>query len=1408
MAAGIKIGVDSSGAKRGAAEANAAFDSMSKSAQAAAKGVGMLDSALGALPAAFGGLINPLNWLGGALGIFGQMASSILSLLNPLNLVSGAFSLLSGGVSAIGSLFSWLFSIVETGVSFFANLTLSAQGLSGILETVTSAIGTVTSAFQESVNVSAGFDVQMKNIQAVSLATAGDMDLMREAALKVGRETPLAASEAAEALLNFRKAGLDTAAAINALSPAVNAAMASGAELGNVSQGLVSITNSMSLGFENSTKTLDSMLAATTKTSLSMDTLIGNMSYAAPTAAAFNVSLTETEAALGLLSDRGFNDASKAGSGLNQIMLKLAAPTKAISGLLSQVGLTAADVDPRVHGLAGALENMEQAGIKAADVTTVFGVRAGPQMASLLAAGSEAIRELDQALQDSAGVGAKMFETQMATLEKSMISLDGSLESLQITIGSVALQGFKLIVDEAINVVNAINDFTTESGLAKAATEIFTAAGAELVEVFNNFKPLALALSDPLQQLGDRFKEGQNSIVEWIGSISDTLAASEGFRTALQDIGLAINAGVVNILNWVTNTDNLQGALEGAIGVATQFIETTMAIGQALLDGGKAVVDFLAKFVQIDSDGLHIDFLGAFTGAFSAGWSYLTTEVPSLLSGAMATVRDTVAGAFSAFAPSAAEAIRAGDWDTAGSALTETVVRKVLEPVGKVAKQTLGAIVAPWSEDLGAFIKAGNWAEAFKHLETAFNKGLDAAFKAVGGATKGFFKTYEKDLDAFWKQTKNTLLGWVDDLVTTIKQKTGIPLKSLIELAKGVGSAAAWVADTTAAAGQALGTLAGNTEIAWGMHNDQVNEAALNVQRLDAGLEPLSNNMQTLNSVINDQTASLGKLGSAFTGWGATAAQAGESVAATMNSSAESTKGSWGSTFTSIAQESVQAANDWVEPWEDVPSKMETISETAAYTMTNWSGAYSWGNAISSDWSEGLADGVSLEHLNSQLEGIQGMMEGQSPPKAGPLKNLDKGAGNIGEAWVRNLAESVANSSRPVEMALETISDVLYVMGEGQGDKYITSISKSIHDKAHSVTEPLETLAQEVGSSSEKLAGRWGSGIAAALDGSKRPILDVLEEVETLFLSAGEQTGKDYAYQMAESVAADISGLVTARDKLVAPMGQVAVKAANWGKRVGQDYVGNIIDGIKTNQAKMTQELKWYQERMEGHSPPKVGPLSGLSQGAINIGLSWGTDLALGINQAQDTITAEQQALAATFDTLQTLPAPMMDLDPFKQQLQDMATAASTVVGGIVGQMQSAGAAQGNAFVLGMSDAIGANGNRLDNAIQSTISSRVIGQSPPPKGPLSHIDQGAEAIGRSVTEGIARGLQPQPLDGTLRQQVSAPTAPAAGGKQTVNMGGVTIQVSGDGTPEQNRQAGRDAFSGLLDEARKRGVQFA
>ena len=112
--------------------------------------------------------------------------------------------------------------------------------------------------------------------------TAEQAALLDKAMADAASNSIFGMADAAQAVLNFARAGLDAQQAAQALAPAMNLAAGEGGNLDTVSAGLVATINGFGDSFENASEYADVFASACNNSALDINSLSEAMSIAAP----------------------------------------------------------------------------------------------------------------------------------------------------------------------------------------------------------------------------------------------------------------------------------------------------------------------------------------------------------------------------------------------------------------------------------------------------------------------------------------------------------------------------------------------------------------------------------------------------------------------------------------------------------------------------------------------------------------------------------------------------------------------------------------------------------------------------------------------------------------------------------------------------------------------------------------------------------------------------------------------------------------------------------------------------------------------------------------------------------------------------------------------------------------------
>lgn len=565
----------------------------------------------------------------GIMTPFINLGSSITSTIGSAfsglaNLIMSPFSAIGNIVSSIGSMvttllinpFSSFFSIIQNGLSFaiggfdtflnilgnIGNILDIYSGAKEILVDVftgaANAVGFFTDKIGASITAAADFEKQISNVASVTRASSNDMNLLRQAALQVGADTSLSASQAAEALYALGSAGLSAEDSAKALMGTAKLAEATQSNLAQATETVVSSIAQFKLQASDATDIANVFTAGINVSQLTMERLAYSLKYVGPVAGALGVSLQEVTGVLGALSNAGIYGET-AGTALRSMMTDLITPTDKLVTSMANLKLITADgidekgqmtysaeavkkgmdqINPSIVGLSGALEALRSKNITAAQTMQLFGDAAGPAMITLLSMTKE---EIDKVTAGVTGTNAafEAAEIQLDNMKGSMEQLSGSVETLQIMFGTVFQKAGKVFYNVLTESVNAISNFLTKSKLLEAAEAIITGAFYGTYKAVSLLSPILKSVSDAFAAL---FAKISNGVMAFVDFSSKSELVKNGFaeiKASIQETTKAFNDYLSNSLGIGKITQNFSNGTSSNIARLDDYVaSTTIAV--------------------------------------------------------------------------------------------------------------------------------------------------------------------------------------------------------------------------------------------------------------------------------------------------------------------------------------------------------------------------------------------------------------------------------------------------------------------------------------------------------------------------------------------------------------------------------------------------------------------------------------------------------------------------------------------------------------------------------------------------------------------------------------------------------------------------------------------------------------
>lgn len=331
----------------------------------------------------------------------------------------------------------------------------------------------------------AEFDKAMSEVKAATHASAGDMELLREAAIRAGADTSYSAKEAADAITELSKASVSTKDILSGgLAGALSLAAAGGIEVSEAAELAATAMTQFKLKGDKIPHLADLLSAGAGKAQGSVQDLGAALNQSGLIAASTGLSIEETTGSLAAFASAGLLG-SDAGTSFKTMLGALTPNSAAAASKMKELGISAYDAEGNFIGMskfAGVLQNSmkdltdEQ---RNASMEIIFGSDAVRAANVLYEQGAKGIADWTTKVND-AGYAASTAAIKQDNLAGDIEKVGGSLDSVFLKSGSGANEVLRSLAQGADALIDSIGQIPgpmLQAGLGLAAVT----GGAALV---------------------------------------------------------------------------------------------------------------------------------------------------------------------------------------------------------------------------------------------------------------------------------------------------------------------------------------------------------------------------------------------------------------------------------------------------------------------------------------------------------------------------------------------------------------------------------------------------------------------------------------------------------------------------------------------------------------------------------------------------------------------------------------------------------------------------------------------------------------------------------------------------------------------------------------------------------------
>lgn len=448
---------------------------------------------------------------------------------------------------------------------------LTSLGRKATIGITTPIVGGFTAAAKSAIDFNSQISAigpLLTNGGKITASVRSELDQMSSSSKKWAMQFGISTNKINDGMTEMVKRGYTAQQTMGAMPAVLNAAKASGDDFNDVMHVSTSVLEQFGLKTESTTGMLkntshvtDSLTYVANATAAGFQDMGEAMTYVGPSAHAAGISLEETAAAIGIMSNKGI-EGSVAGTALRGALTRLMKPSKQNVAGFKAMGVSVEDfkkgtltlpeiIDKIKNNTAGWTDQQ-----RASSIAMAFGTEAQAGMNALISSGGDELRKYTKGAKDSAGTTKKIADQLNDTQAAKVARFKESIHVLGIEFGEKLLPTLTPLIEKATDMVQAFSnmDSATQQSIIKWA--LFAAA----------IGPVAGTLGNVLKVTGS-VSSGLGGLFKMLGRVSGTSKVAEsgieGAGTALTSAGKgagSFSSGLSLLNPYVLGTIAVVGA--------------------------------------------------------------------------------------------------------------------------------------------------------------------------------------------------------------------------------------------------------------------------------------------------------------------------------------------------------------------------------------------------------------------------------------------------------------------------------------------------------------------------------------------------------------------------------------------------------------------------------------------------------------------------------------------------------------------------------------------------------------------------------------------------------------------------------------------------------------------------------
>ena len=468
----------------------------------------------------------------------------------------------------------------------------------------------------EAINVGMSFESSMSNVEAISGATAEQMQQLTDKAMELSESSKFTATEIGDGFSYMAMAGWKTEEMLDGIEGIMNLAAASGTDLATASDIVTDALTAMGYSAQDSGRLADVMAAASSNANTNVELMGATFKYVAPIIGTLGYNMEDAAVAIGLMANAGIKG-EKAGTALRSTLNRLSAPPKECAEEMERLGISLTDSEGNMKDLNTVITEMR---IKFADLSETEATAAAKHIAgqeamsgllAIMNASNEDFQKLTVAINDSSGAAATMAETMQDNVGGKLTLLQSKIQGIMIRLFKKASDSMKDGIDTVGEALDKVNWDKVGDQIGKFATkaaDLFSYIIRNSSTIIGVLKTIGSIFATVF--VANKVVSTAKAVTTLVNAFKSAQSATQLFSTACEVLGISMSA--IPVMALIAALGAVYTIMKQSEAAAEDYAQSTYGLTekqQELVDAIDASAEAVKRSNEAFADeGSNLDY--------------------------------------------------------------------------------------------------------------------------------------------------------------------------------------------------------------------------------------------------------------------------------------------------------------------------------------------------------------------------------------------------------------------------------------------------------------------------------------------------------------------------------------------------------------------------------------------------------------------------------------------------------------------------------------------------------------------------------------------------------------------------------------------------------------------------------